>query len=172
MQVGTASTRLVVLRGDSASGKTTTALALRPLLGPRTALIHQDHFRRELLENPDRLQRASDASVLIIGAARQALDLGYDVILDGILNLRDYAGPLDALARDHRGRTRVYQFDVGLDETIRRHEQRPLRRRFGPEKLHEWYDGWQPLPETPETRVTADVTTEDLVSRILRDLEG
>lgn len=79
MQVGSASTRLVILRGDAASGKTTTALALRPALGPRTALIHQDQFRRELLENPDRMQRAKDASVLIITAARQALDLGYDV---------------------------------------------------------------------------------------------
>ncbi|MFD5213673.1 AAA family ATPase [Microbacterium sp. NPDC058345] len=172
MQVGTASTRLVILRGDSASGKTTTALALRPLLGPRTALIHQDHFRRELLENPDRFQRARDASLLIIGAARQSLDLGYDVILDGIFNLRDYAEPLDALARDHRGTTRVYQFDVGLDETIRRHERRPLRAAFGPDKLREWHDGWQPLPETPETRVSASVTTDALVSRILRDLRG
>lgn len=80
---GSDSTRLVILRGDAASGKTTTATALRPKLGERVALISQDHFRRELLHDPDRLRRSRDASVLIVGAARQALDLGYDVILDG-----------------------------------------------------------------------------------------
>src|SRR5690606_3610833 len=86
--IGSASTRLVILRGDSASGKTTTATALRSKLGPRVALIHQDYVRRELLQNADRSQRSADAAILIVGAARQALDLGYDVILDGIFNLR------------------------------------------------------------------------------------
>ncbi len=49
--VGTPSTRLVILRGDAASGKTTTALALRGRLSSKVALIHQDYFRRELLSN-------------------------------------------------------------------------------------------------------------------------
>ncbi|MFE6733614.1 AAA family ATPase [Microbacterium sp. NPDC057650] len=168
--VGRASTRLVILRGDSASGKTTTALALRERLGPKVALIHQDQFRRELLRNEDRAQRSQDASILIVGAARSALDLGYDVILDGIFNLRDYSEPFRRLHEDHRGCTRVYQFDVGLDETIRRHSERPLSSAFGEDKIREWYDGWQPLPWFDETRVGPEVTTEDLVSMVLRDL--
>ncbi|MDR2997988.1 MAG: hypothetical protein LBU78_07705, partial [Microbacterium sp.] len=64
--VGSASTRLVILRGDSASGKTTTALALRERLGLKVALIHQDQFRRELLRNEDRAQRSRDAGILIV----------------------------------------------------------------------------------------------------------
>ena len=65
--VGNESTRLVILRGDSASGKTTAALALREKLGPKVALIHQDYFRREILSNDDRTQRSRDASILIVG---------------------------------------------------------------------------------------------------------
>ena len=167
--VGGESTRLVILRGDSASGKTTTALALREKLGSKVALIHQDYFRREVLSNEDRVQRARDASILIVSAARESLNLGYDVILDGIFNLRDYSSSFEQLHRDHRGQTRIYQFDIGLDETLRRHAGRPLAREFGEEKIRAWYDGWQPLPWHHETRVGADVSTEDLVSSILQD---
>lgn len=169
--VGTESTRLVILRGDSASGKTTTALALRERLGAKVALIHQDHFRRELLRNEDRAQRSHDAAILIVGAARNALDLGYDVILDGIFNLRDYSESFRQLHDDHRGSTRIYHFDVGLEETIRRHSERPLSRAFGEDKLREWHEGWQPLPWFEEARVGAEITTEVLVSTILGDVD-
>lgn len=160
----------MILRGDSASGKTTTALSLREKLRPKVALIHQDYFRREILSNDDSPQRSRDASILIVGAARDALNLGYDVILDGIFNLRDYSAQFKCLHDDHRGQTRIYQFDIGLDETIRRHAGRPLSKEFGEDKIRDWYDGWQPLPWHDETRVAGDVSTEDLVASILHDL--
>lgn len=168
--VGGSSTRLIILRGDSASGKTSTALALRPHLGGRVALLHQDHFRREVLHNTDRLERSRDAAELIVGAARQALDFGYDVILDGIFNLRDYSKPFEQLHQDHRGSTLIYQFDVGLDETIRRHSSRPLAAAFGEEKLREWYDGWQPLPWFDEVRIDQNMDQDAIVTRILHDM--
>jgi nitroimidazol reductase NimA-like FMN-containing flavoprotein (pyridoxamine 5'-phosphate oxidase superfamily)/predicted kinase len=167
--VGSTCTRLVILRGDSASGKTTTAIALREKLGPRVALISQDYIRRELLHNVDPGRRSQDASLLIVAAARLALDLGYDVVLDGIFNLRDYSEPFELLHREHRGITRIYQFDVGLDETLRRHADRPLSSVVSEEKIREWYDGWQPLPWYEERRVGADTTSVDLVASILRD---
>ena len=169
-RIGSSSTRLVILRGDSASGKTTTALALRAQLGSRVAVIHQDYVRREVLHHDDRLRLARDASILIVGSARQALDLGYDVILDGIFNLRDYSEPFERLHRDHRGLTSIYQFDVGLDETIRRHAGRSLSNVFGEQKLREWYDGWQPLPWIDERRIGPDVAMGQIVSMILEDV--
>lgn len=167
---GSGSTRLVILRGDAASGKTTTARALRPALGQRVAVISQDHFRRELLHDSNRLRRSRAASILIVGAARQALDLGYDVILDGIFNLRDYAEAFESLYLDHRGTTGIYQFDVGLEETIRRHAGRPLANAFGEDEIRRWHDGWQPLPWFDERRVGPETTTDQLVTMILEDL--
>lgn len=171
-RIGSAGTRLVVLRGDSGSGKTTTAAAIRPLLGDRTALIHQDHFRRELLAGGDKLSRAADAAALIDATARHALDLGYDVILDGIFNLRDYAERLENLWHDHVGITRIYQFDVGFDETIRRHETRELRRAFTADDMRRWHDGWQPLDFVDEQRIGAEETLQQIVERILTDLSS
>ncbi|WP_402842590.1 hypothetical protein [Microbacterium sp. GXS0129] len=49
----------------------------------------------------DRLQRSRDASILIVGAARRALSLGHDVILDGIFPLRDYSTLFERLFQDH-----------------------------------------------------------------------
>lgn len=170
--VGNPSTRLVIIRGDAASGKTTTSIELRRRLDGRVALIHQDDVRREMLRNVDRLQRSHDASVLIVAMARQALDLGYDVILDGIFNLRDYSALFERLHDDHSGPTHIYQFDVGLDETLRRHTARPLGSVFGEEKIREWHDGWQPLPWFKEQRIGPEATTAEIVSAILRDLSG
>lgn len=167
---GSERTRLVVLRGDSGSGKTTTADALRPLLGPKTAVIRQDYFRRDLLSGGERASRAADAAMLIDAVARHALDLGYDVILDGIFNLRDYADLLERLWRDHRGVTAIYQFDIGFDETVRRHGTRELRHAFGPEKMREWYDGWQPLRFVDEHRIGPEDSLSQTVGRILADI--
>lgn len=169
-RIGSELTRLIILRGDAASGKTTTAAALRSELGDRVALISQDYVRREMLFHPDRLQRSRDACALIVTLARQSLDLGYDVILDGIFNLRDYSEAFEVLHRDHRGTTRIYQFDVGLDETIRRHARRPLAGAFGEDKLREWFDGWQPLPWHHEQRIGPEMTTTAIVATILADL--
>lgn len=84
--------------------------------------------------------------------------------------MRDYSALFERLGDDYRGQTRIYQFDIGLDETIRRHAGRPLSNDFGEDKIRDWYDGWQPLPWHDETRVRSDVSTQDLVSTILHDL--
>lgn len=166
--IGSASTRLIVLRGDSGSGKTTTVEALRPLLGPRTAVVHQDYFRRELLAGGE--SRSADAAILIDNAVRQSLDLGYDVIMDGIFNLRDYADRLEQLWRDHLGSTRIYQFDVGFEETVRRHETRELRHDFAADRMRDWYDGWQPLEFVQEGRIGPQETLAQIIARIVADL--
>lgn len=168
--MGSASTRLVILRGDSGSGKSTAGAALRERLGGSVALIAQDHIRREMLRRDDSRQRHEDAAVLVVALARQALDLGYDVVLDGIFAPHDYGERFRALARDHRGTTLVYQFDVGIEETVRRHSGRPLAASVTEDQVRGWYQGWQPLPGIDEHRVGPEVAVDDLVATILSDL--
>lgn len=47
--VGSPRTRLVILRGDSASGKSTIAQRLRERLGRGVAWVEQDYLRRTVL---------------------------------------------------------------------------------------------------------------------------
>ncbi len=105
----------------------------------------------------------------IEATARLALAAGYDVIMEGVFNLRDYGALLRQLHMDHRGQSRYYQFDIGLDETIDRHQRRPLRSAFGPDEIREWYDGWQPLPFTTERRLGPELSTDAIVHLILDD---
>src|SRR5690606_20546575 len=82
----------------------------------------------------------------------------------------DYARRLERLWTDHRGVTRIYQFDIGFEETARRHETRDLRHAFTAEKMREWYDGWQPLAFVEEGRIGPDETLAQITERIITDI--
>ena len=116
-QTGTAATRLVVLRGNSGSGKSTVATLLRDRIGRGVAWVEQDYIRRILLREHD---RPDATNIGLLGhTVRYALDAGYHVILEGILNSGRYAAMLTELTADHRGTTGHYYLDV------------PLRKPFG-----------------------------------------
>ncbi|AZQ33018.1 hypothetical protein EJ357_05805 [Streptomyces cyaneochromogenes] len=54
VKVGTSETRLVVLRGNSASGKSSVAAGIRERFGRGLALVGQDNLRRIVLRERDR----------------------------------------------------------------------------------------------------------------------
>jgi predicted kinase len=98
---GTPRTRLIVLRGNSGSGKSTIARAVRQACGStRIAWVSQDLIRRVILSEQD---RPGGANIALIGqVARYSLDHGYHVLLDGIFRADRYQPMLAALHRDHR----------------------------------------------------------------------
>jgi len=53
MDLGMQTSRLIVLRGNSGSGKSTTARALRERFGRRLAWVEQDYLRRVVLKEHD-----------------------------------------------------------------------------------------------------------------------
>lgn len=63
---------------------------------------------------------------LIDQTTRHALDHGYDVALDGILDAGRYGAMLRRLTADHTGLTGHYYFDIPFAETVARHAARPL----------------------------------------------
>lgn len=96
---GSAGTRLVILRGNSGSGKSSTARELRARLGRGVAWVEQDYLRRTVLREKDAPGGANIG--LIDQTVRYALDCGYDVVLEGILCRR--AGPTCPLVISRRG---------------------------------------------------------------------
>ena len=54
VQVGSEITTLVVIRGNSASGKSTIAARFRTRCGPGVAIVGQDHLRRVVLKEKDK----------------------------------------------------------------------------------------------------------------------
>ncbi|WP_027941675.1 AAA family ATPase [Amycolatopsis taiwanensis] len=165
--IGTEDTRLVVLRGPSGSGKSSTARRLRGHLGRSVALIEQDYFRRVVLKERD---VSGGANIeLISAAARFALDRGWNVIVEGIMRAERYANMLGDLRNDHLGKTVFYYFDVAWEETLRRHGTRPQAAEFGIDEMREWYRAGDQLGFAEERIIPQTSTLDETVHRILRE---
>lgn len=164
-QIGTSQTRLVVLRGPSGSGKSSTAKALRARLGRSVALVEQDYLRRIVLKERD-IPRGANIG-LISNTARYALEHGWNVIVDGILSAKRYTGMLDELRRDHAGTTHFYYFDISWEETVRRHRTRPQADEFTVEQMREWYRPRDLLGFPGERIIQESATLLETVGRIL-----
>jgi predicted kinase len=140
---------LIVLRGNSGSGKSTTARELRRLHPGRFVWLEQDNFRRVVADEDGLAQRPLTVD-LIDRCARLALGGGRDVIVEGILDAGRYGTMLRALHDAYPGTSSFYYFSIPFDETVRRHATRPLAEAFGPEAMAAWYRADDRLPGVPE----------------------
>lgn len=167
MRVGTEQTRLVLLRGNSASGKSSVAAGVRERFGRGLALVGQDNLRRVVLRERDRPGAANIG--LIDLTARYALDAGYHVVVEGILYADRYGEMLARLRADHRGPTHAYYLHVPFELTLRRHATKPIANEFGEAELRDWYREMDLLPGGAETVIGPDSTLPETVDRIMRD---
>lgn len=130
-------TRLILLRGNSGSGKSSVARGLRERHGSGLAWVEQDHLRRVVLGERDR--RGAVNIGLIDQTVRYALDAGFHVVCEGILFTGHYGEMLRTLCAEHLGPTFVYYFDVPFAETVRRHATRPGSTEFTPAQMQDWF---------------------------------
>jgi predicted kinase len=157
---------LIVLRGNSGSGKSTIATNLQSRLPGPTAVLAQDYFRRVIYN-----QREQDSLAhadLLEAAAAHCLRAGQNVILDGIFNASRYSPMLERV-RSIADNSRFYAFDLDLEETIRRHQSRSKAADFTVDELTSWYHGWQPLSFVQERRIGRTESVAATVNRILED---
>jgi predicted ABC-type ATPase len=126
---GSESTTLIVLRGNSESGKSSVAAEVRRRYGRGIAIVGQDNLRRVVLREHDKPNAANIG--LIDLTARYALDHSFHVIVEGILCASHYGGMLTALREDHQGTTRLYYLHVPFEETLRRHATKPQAADYG-----------------------------------------
>ncbi|WP_371750379.1 kinase [Streptomyces sp. NBC_01283] len=165
--VGTENTRLVVLRGNSASGKSSVAAGIRDRFGRGLAWVEQDNLRRIVLRERDRPGAANIG--LIDLTARYALDAGYHVVVEGILYADHYGEMLARLRADHRGPSHGYYLHVPFEQTLARHATKPIAHEVGEPQLRDWYRELDLLSCGVETVVEADSTLTDTVDRIMLD---
>ncbi|MEV6282288.1 AAA family ATPase [Kribbella sp. NPDC051770] len=166
--IGSTTSRLIVLRGNSGSGKSTTARHLRSRLGRGTAIVEQDQIRRVLLWEKD---HPGNAAIDLIGLnARYCLDRGFDVIVEGIMHADRYGDMLRALTAEHRGTTRHYYFDIPFEETLVRHATRSWAANVAPESMREWYEARDLLAGVEQHVFDEHQDRDAVLVRILGDL--
>lgn len=160
-------TMLVVIRGNSGSGKTTTAREVRRRYGRGCALLEQDYLRRIMLREHDTSRTNPVAPGFITAVARNALDLGYHVVMEGILHTDRYANVLRQLIDQHPGPSYVYYLNVSFAETVRRHQTRTEQVKFTPEQMRDWYEHDDLLGTSGEHIIGETSTFEQTVDTIL-----
>lgn len=167
--VGSEASRLIIIRGNSGSGKSSLAKAIRAARPRGVAIIGQDILRREILHVRDHPGALSVPYIDM--SARFALDHGLHVIVEGILYSEIYGSMLARLRADHRDVTRSYCYELELDETLRRHRNKPLANEVTEEVVASWYRSVDRVPELDEAVLGADVSASDALERVLGDVD-
>ena len=156
--------KLIILRGNSGSGKTTIAKELQNKFGRNTMLISQDVIRRDMLKVNDGVDTQALPllkELLIYGSNHSNI-----VILEGIMRANWYK-PLFELAVQLYG-TEVYSyyFDLPFEETLKRHQTRPICQEFGEDAMRSWWRDNDFSDVLNEVRITAEKNIESIVEDV------
>ena len=165
---GSGDKRLVVLRGNSASGKSSVAAEGRRRYGRGIAIVSQDNLRRTVLREHD---VPGGANVGLIDlTARHALSRSFHVIVEGILRTDHYSEMLTALISDYAASAFAYFLDVPFGETLRRHATKPQDVKYGEAEMRNWYRELDLLPGGIEQIIPADSALEATVTKLMADV--
>lgn len=165
--IGNRSPALIILRGNSGSGKTTLAHKLQHALGRGMLVISQDVVRRTMLYAAD--GPGTLALPLLTDLIRYGRAHCDHVILEGILDAEVYRPLFEACLREF-DRIHAYYYDIPFEETLRRHETKPNHADFGEADMRRWWKEKDFIGVIPEEILTADMTHEDAMRKILSDL--
>lgn len=164
--IGSLSTKLIVIRGNSGAGKSTIAKQIRLRFDRQCALVEQDYLRRIVLRELDK--PGGIAPMLIAETVRFALDHDRHVVLEGILHATRYGEMIRTLLKQHRGANFVFYLDVSFEETLRRHTTRPQANEFTADDMRSWYAPRDLLGVDDEHVVPEGSALEDTVDLIGR----
>ncbi|GGH81103.1 adenylate kinase family enzyme [Pullulanibacillus pueri] len=161
--------KLIIIRGNSGSGKTTTAKSLQNHLGDGTLLVSQDVVRREMLKVHD---RDGNLSIdLIQRIAEYGKDKCEFVIVEGILYKSRYGEMLNNLIQFFDQKTYTFYFDLSFEETVLRHNLSSKKMEFGEDSLRAWWNPNDYLGVYGETILTNDMSQNDVLKVIMNRLQ-
>ncbi|HEV2591910.1 MAG TPA: AAA family ATPase [Gaiellaceae bacterium] len=161
-------TRVIVIRGNSGSGKTTAARRLRAAILQRgaakaVAVVEQDYFRRVVLKEQE--EGGAEALALIRLVATFALARSFDVIVEGILGAEKYGEMLTGLM-SLADESHAFYFDVSFDETVRRHATK-ADAAFGADEMRAWWKEHDVLGVDGEVILEESLSLDDAVATML-----
>jgi adenylylsulfate kinase-like enzyme len=162
-------TKVIVIRGNSGSGKSTAARALRSAILERdaakaVAVVEQDYFRRVVLKEKE--EGGAEALALIRLVATFALARGFDVIVEGILGAAKYGDMLTGLM-SLADESYAFYLDVSFDETVRRHATKPNADAWGEQEMRAWWKEHDVLGVDGEEILAESLSLADPVAVML-----
>lgn len=160
--------KIIILRGNSGSGKSTTAKALQREIGRGTLLISQDCIRREMLWVKDGLGNpAIDLLTNLVLYGSKNCDF---VILEGILSSEVYENLFKVIKETFDDQIFSYYFDLPFEETLKRHNQKSVSNEFGESQMRRWWKEKDYLKILSEKPIKQEMSLEEIVKLIYNDL--
>ncbi|MCG7338734.1 AAA family ATPase [Staphylococcus sp. ACRSN] len=158
---------IIVIRGNSGSGKTTIARKLQQTLGEGSFLISQDVVRRDMLKVKDKPNN------LAIDLIKEMLFFGMKhcefIILEGILANNKYGDMLKkTLHTQHK--VFIYYYNLSFDVTVERHRTKN-HTDFGINELKSWFVADDFIGIDGEKIITDDISKEQMLQIILKDID-
>lgn len=162
--------KLIVIRGNSGSGKTSVARALQRKFGRNTMVLSQDTVRREMLWVSD--CEETKALPLLIELIKYGKQNSEVVILEGILDSLCYMPLFQRAVEELGNQIFAYYYDLSFEETLARHQTRPQRNDFGEAHMKKWWKEKDVLSIISEKIISEDFELSDAVEFIYRDVTG
>lgn len=157
---------IILIRGNSGSGKTSVAKELHELLGEGNLLISQDYVRRSMLSVKD------EPMNLAIGLIEVQIEYGIKncnyTIVEGILSEAKYGDMLRNVI-GNADFVYAYYYDLSFEETLKRHRTKKGAS-FSEEKMRNWFLEYDVLGIQDEKVIFENVTKKEMVNQILNDL--
>lgn len=160
--------KLIVLRGNSGSGKTSVAKELQKKFGHGTMLISQDVVRREMLyvkdgENP----KAEELIYQIAMYGKKYCDI---IIVEGIFNSKWYNNLFKKLSNEFKDNIFAFYFNIPFEETLKRHKTKKESKEFGKKEMRQWWLEKDLLEAIPETMIEKELGLNEIVEVIYKRL--
>lgn len=161
--------KLIILRGNSGSGKTTISKELQKKLGYGTMLISQDVVRREMLYVKEgEKSKVEELLFQLVAYGKAHCEI---VILEGIFNSEWYANLFKRLQKEFKKNIFAYYFDVPFEETLKRHKQKANANEFGEKEMRKWWKEKDLLNFIPETLLGDDLSIKEIVDKIIAEIK-
>ncbi|MDE7302438.1 MAG: uridine kinase [Oscillospiraceae bacterium] len=159
--------KLIILRGNSGSGKTSAAKELQKKFGRNTMLISHDMIRMEMLFAKDEEALPLIANLLKYGRKNSEV-----TILEGILDSEQYRPLFETAVSEYGENIFAYYYDLPFEETLLRHETKPNKSDFGEEDLRRWWKEKDFIGIIPEKIITKDMSLSETVDMIFNNVSG
>lgn len=161
--------KLIILRGNSGSGKSTVAKSLQRYYGVHTLMISQDNVSRDMicaLEGQDQ-----EAQPLMKNLLRFGHENCKVTIMDGIYKKEKYEELLYLAKNLYGNEIYAYYFDLPFEETLRRHQTRWKVSEFGEQEMKRWWADRDFIGFISEKVITKELSKDEIVNIIKNDLE-
>jgi 2-phosphoglycerate kinase len=158
---------LIVIRGNSGSGKSTVAKGiLAKLPDSKISYIEQDYIRRTILREQGSKEGANIK--LIEEMVKFSLKNSFHVVLEGILTMKLYGKMLKRISK-LTNNSYFFYFDLPYEETFKRHKSKKLSKQISPEKHKSWYLKKDVTNFKNEKLINEKMKIDEIVNYIIKE---